>query len=306
MASDFPFASRLTPGAGAPELTFTCVDKPLQTSRREPEAPLYTSPHRSGDGESILSLYRLEGCELMRFNGVADFHLWSDRIVSVLSDTACRHLIEIRLLGTVLSYWLELRGLPALHAASAVVEGRAVVFLSTNSGGKSSLTAALMQAGHPMLTDDLLPVEASREGFLGRPGYPQMRLWPEEAEHFLGHYEDLEIVHPLYEKRRVPVGPVGFGTFCDEASPICCIYLPERRDQGGIEIAPVSRREGVIELVRHSFAAPLVEAAGLQPRRLDLFAAMVREIPVRRLLYPGGLERLPQVRDALLKDLRGL
>ena len=57
-----------------------------------------------------------------------------------------------------------------------------------------------------------------------------MRMWPDEAQHFLGHYRDLEIVHPQLDKRRVVVGSEGFGTFCAEARPLACIYIPERRD----------------------------------------------------------------------------
>jgi hypothetical protein len=58
----------------------------------------------------------------------------------------------------------------------------------------------------------------------------------------------------------------------------------------------------LIELVRHSFSPHLVQAAGLQPRRLDLFARLVMQVPVRRLRYPSGFERLPEVVERLLKD----
>jgi len=59
----------------------------------------------------------------------------------------------------------------------------------------------------------------------------------------------------------------------------------------------------VIELVRHSFSPLLVEAAGLQPGRFDLFARLARQVPVRRLSYPTGFDRLPGVAEALLRDL---
>jgi hypothetical protein len=219
-------------------------------------------------------------------------------------------MVEIHLLATVLSFWLERRGIPALHAAAAVVEGCATAFLSTNSGGKSVLAATLMQVGYPLLTDDILAVEHSRGVFVGRPGYPQMRLWPDEAQHFLGHYEDLERVHPALSKRRVPVGANGFGTFCDASQPLACLYLPERRDpvEAGTEIriTPVSPRDAVIELVRHSFTPRVVEAIGLQPQRLDCFAQMVQQVPMRRLVYPSGFEHLPRVREAILEDLESL
>ena len=309
LASDFPFANRLAPG-GIPDLTFTCVDRSPLPTNWDQATPSYGSPYRTDDGESIAYLYRLDTCDVLRFTRVADFYLWPDRIICHLLDPAYDYLVEIRLLGPVLSFWLERGGIPALHASAVVVEGHAAAFVTSNSGGKSVLAATLMQAGYPLLTDDILAAERRRGTFVGRPGYPQMRLWPDEARYFLGHYEDLERVHPALSKRRVPIGPDSFGTFCDASQPLACLYLPERRDPvvGGsdIEITPVSPRDAVIELVRHSFIPHVVEALGWQPQRLDFFAQMVQQVPMRQLVYPSGFEHLPRVREAILKDLKTL
>jgi len=230
----------------------------------------------------------------------------------------------------VLSFWLERQGIPALHASAVLIGGRAVAFLSSNQGGKSGLAATLMQSVHPLLTDDILPVEEQDGVFLGRPGYPTIRMWPDEAACFLGAYEHLPLVHPELTKRRVPVGGDGFGSFCDTSQPLACIYLPDRRDASGasttpeisavghpgrhpsqpdgavpntdVEILPVSPRDAVIELIRHSFSAHQVEAAGLAPQRLNFFARLAQQVPMRRLIYPAGFEHLPRVREAILGD----
>ena len=70
-----------------------------------------------------------------------------------------------------------------------------------------------------------------------------------------------------------------------------------------IEITPISPRDAVIELVRHSFVADIVEALRWQSRRLALFAQVADQTPVRRFVYPSGFEHLPRVRDAILEDL---
>ncbi|MBC7260861.1 MAG: hypothetical protein H5T63_02510 [Chloroflexi bacterium] len=254
--------------------------------------------------------YRLADCDVVRFPRISDYYLWPERVVCHLRNPEYAYLVEIQFLGPVISLWLERQGIPTLHASAVVVNGRAAAFLSTNSAGKSTLAAAMVQAGYPLLTDDILPVEHVNTTLQGRPGYPQMRLWPDEAQYFLGHYEDLEFVHPAYAKRRVPIGPGGFGTFCDEAKPLACIYLPERRDAqkcgNQVEISPLSRRDALIELVRHSFVASVVEQLGLQAQRLDFFARMVQQVPMRRLVYPSGSEYLPQVQEAILTDLAAI
>ncbi len=307
LASDFPFAHRLGPGSAAPEVAFRCSPRAPLAVRWEQLSPVFAVSRSSDGGDDSAALYRLEGCEVLRFGRVADFYLWPDRIECHLLDPASEDLVEILLLGTVFSYWLERRGIAVLHASAAVIGDRAVGFLSGHRGGKTSLAAALMRAGYPLLTDDVLPVEQQHDTFVGRPGYPQMRMWSDEASHFLGHDDELGIVHPSYPKRRIPVGAGGLGSFCGRSRPLACLYLPRRcRSEGSrqVEIMPVSLREAVIELVRFSFIPTLVAAAGLQPGRLDLFSRLVQEVPIRRILYPSGFDHLPAVCARIVEDLR--
>lgn len=304
LASDFPFATCLGAGEGPSDLTFTvCLHPPALWQQ---EQPIYQSPWRTEDGESASFLYRAPDFEVYRFPGAFDFYLWNDRIACHVLDPDSGFLVELRLLGPVLSYWLERRGSPALHASAVAVAGRAAAFLSTHGAGKTGLAAALMQAGGALLTDDVLPVEESGGVLRGRPGYPQMRMWPDEASWFLGGCAGLPLVHPDLSKRRVPVGPDGFGTFHDTPLPLACLYLPERGPEPGgpVEIGAVSPRDALIELVRHSFIPHLVEAAGLQAGRFDRLIRLVQGVPVRRLRYPTGFDRLPDVAEALLRDLR--
>jgi len=327
LASDFSFASSLAPGAGPADLTFTCVSSEPPCDAWKRAELVYTSPpYPDETGESEVFLYRSDDCLIVRFTGISDFYLWPDRIVChPLASEYRRRLsgypheeveryhrmvIEIYLLGYVFACWLEWQGIPALHASAVVVGEGAAAFLSSGGGGKSSSAVALMRAGYPLLTDDILPIQYSGKAFVGRPGYPQMRMWPGQAQHFLGHYEDLDHVHPAVSKRRVPVEESGLGTFCKVARPLVCLYLPERRhpaDWGtSIKIEPVSRREAVMALIRHSFIPPVVEALGLHPYRMGFFARMALRVPVRRVVYPNGFDHLPRVRRAILADLAGI
>lgn len=310
LESDFPFASHLLRGMGAPDLRFSLSTAPPCPAVWEKAEPVYASPFLTENGESDYAVYRQADRDILRYTDVADFYVQPARIVGHLLDPSRKHDVELLLLGSVLSYWLEREGVPALHASAAVVNGRAVAFLAHNRGGKSSLVAALMQAGHPLLTDDILPLEL-RDGVpIGQPGYPQMRFWPDQALHFLGRYEDLPLVHPSVTKRRVRVGPGGLGTFCDTARPLACLYLPMRRDPDDpnrdIEIQPASFLDTFKELVRYSFLPRTVEALGWQPQRLKLFARIAAHAPLHRLVYPSGVEHLPRVRQAILDDLRRL
>lgn len=260
------------------------------------------------NGESVFRIYQLDGLDVMRFTGRADYYLWPDRIICHPSESLSPAELEIYLMGTVLAYALERRKIPALHAAAAAVVGHsAVAFITGNYGGKSGLAASLVQGGYRLLTDDLLPVESVDGRFYGRPGYPAMRMWPDEAAHFIGQYEHLELVHPDLDKRRVPVGSGGFGIFCPTPQPLAAIYLVDRRPEEDtnqdIVFTPLNQVEALMAIAGQSFLYYVVERLGWQRWRIPFFAGLVRSVPVRRLTYPSGMDGLPRVRDAVLRDI---
>ena len=305
MASDFPFKSSFSKGNDPPDLTFTCTEKAPVDSLKD-SLPVYSSIACTEDGKSILYIYHYNGYDLLRFTDIADFYLSNRRIICHLLDPAYDYLVEIRLLGPVLSFWLERSAILALHASAVVVEGRAVAFISGNGAGKSSVAAAFMQNGNTLLSDDILPVEYFDGDFIGRPGQPQMRMWPKEARYFLGNCLHLEKIHPLYSKRRVSVGPPGgWGLFCDMPKPLACIYFLERAEEqeDAVEVTSISPADAVIKLVCNSFIAEFVESMQLQSQRLTAFARMVKRLPMRRVLSPPGLKHIPDVHKAIVKDL---
>lgn len=304
LTSDFPFAGPLTPiSAGPVDLMFTCNGRaPIQIDYKK-ITPLQEVQTQAGDGESRGFLYHVEGCNILRFKGVADFYLKPQEILCHVLDPQRMRLIESYFLGTVISFWLECRGIPTLHSSAVTKGNHTLAILGRAGAGKSTLTAAMVRGGCSLLSEGILAVEKREETFFGRPGIPELRLWPDAAEYFLGNYEDLEKVSPEFEKRRISVEKKGFGTFYGVSRPMTHIYLPERREETKIEILPISPRNATIELIRHSFSPAVVEAAGFGPRRLGFLSQMASRIPVRRVIYPNGLEHLPLVCEAIIKDV---
>jgi hypothetical protein len=311
LASDLRFRNALLPGSHAPDLTFHLLEGPPPAGS-EPPTVLYPKTPEGGPAPTgRLQLSRSPDGYTLRYADVATFAMAPHRITAYEWQPERQPLVEVFFLGPVLAFHLELLGYPALHAAAAVIDGRAVAILGSKNGGKSSLAAALVQQGHALLTDDILAVELHDDGARARPAYPQMRLWPEQARHFLGHSQGLAFVHANYHKYRVPIGPGQFGTFCATSQPLACIYLPERRPPSppgattntAVTITPIAKAAAVMELLRHSFVAPLVHATGRQAARLALLAQLVQQLPLRRLSYPSGLEHLPPVCDAVRDDV---
>jgi hypothetical protein len=306
LLSDFPFTYNLAPGSGSPDLVFSLVDPPPVPPGWLSSPPLYISLVQTPDGESLWRVYPAPGCEVIHCVQVADYFLFDDRILCCPLEQDFQ-AVEANLLASVLAYWLERRGTLALHASAVVTPQGAVAFLSNSGNGKSGLAAALVQAGCPLLSDDILPLALVNDVWTAYPGYPLMRMWPDEADFFLGDHTCLPRVHPSVEKRRVAIGSGGWGAFAPGPQPLACLVIPERRppDAPGSEIgiAPISSRDGLIEIVRYSFTARLVQAVGLQPVRMSRMAQMVRHAPLLRLSYPSGFHNLPGVAAAVLAAL---
>jgi len=248
----------------------------------------------------MLSAYRLD------FADIGTYNITPKSIVCYPRRDIDLITLKNDLLGNAFSIWFELQGIFALHASAIVLNQHAFGFISNSGNGKSTLAAALLQAGCALLTDDILPIQDMSCSFVALPGYPRVRLWENEAQFFLGHFQDLAPVHPKIAKRWVPVGVGQWGAFCDNPQPLARLYLPERRDPASddyrVTITPMSPRDALIELVRHSFAALTVEAIGLHKRRLDALGRLASQIPMRRIIYPSGFDYLPRVSAAIVED----
>ncbi|MDQ8202800.1 hypothetical protein [Pelagicoccus sp. SDUM812003] len=69
------------------------------------------------------------------------------------------------LLGVGLATVLSLRGIVPLHASAVEVDGAVVAFAGDSGSGKSTISSYFETIGHPIVSDDLLPIRV----FQGKP-----------------------------------------------------------------------------------------------------------------------------------------
>jgi hypothetical protein len=292
MASDLP------PTDAAADVVFEIIETPLVAEHA------WGPPLRE---HAAYALHRVGDVDVLRFVDEAWFFLGERWIGCYLADPSARHIAEIRLLGGVLAYWLESHGVPTLHASAVVVDGSAVAFAAPNGGGKTSLAAELVRRGHPLLTDDILPIELRGGAVFGLAGYPQMRMWPDEARRHVGAIDGLRIVHPAFDKLRVPVGDAGIGAFCPEATELGAVYLLYPVD-GEVEpgFEPVAPGAAVVHLAAAGFAAPVATAGRQQAGRFRVLAAAAATVPVWWLTYGRHSAERAGLVEAVLAHVRHL
>lgn len=297
-----PFSRNVPPASGPPTLR---VEKtsPVPSTSFWPQLEVVSSS--STDDSISNTLYRHPEADIcvLRFRDAADYVLTPDKISYHLHDSRLEYAVEIWLLGPVFSIWNELRGRPALHAAAVSIGDEAVGILATKKGGKTTLAAALMQVGHPLLTDDILVIDSRETRINGHPSYPQMRMWPDQAQHFVGEVEALPRVVPHLTKRRVPVGSETFGGFQTTACSVTHLLLPERRPNAtSIRTSLLSPQETLVELLRHSYLPNTVDSLSLAPLRLPILTALAEQVQMHRLIYPEGNNHLPRVAETILRE----
>jgi hypothetical protein len=217
---------------------------------------------------------------------------------------ASKESFQVYALGHALSFALVKRGLEPLHATSVVINGRAVAFLGRCGFGKSSLAASFLEAGYQLLTDDLLLLRKNGGGFYGYAGPPRIKLFPGVARAFLK--ENLGGV-PMNSGTTKLVLPLLENQVCRMATPVVAICVlrsaPKVAGKGLISVAPLPPKEALLELLKGTFNRLLTGPERLE-RQFAAVSQLVAKVPVFTLSYPKVLRRLPEVRDAVLSELR--
>lgn len=265
--------------------------------------PMWRSHQVDADGEPAIIVSKGSGFRLLRITRQADFYITSTAVQCRVAQGSPSYLAPLYFIGNVMSLWLEEHGVLALHASAVACEHGAIAFMARSTGGKSTITASFVGRGFALVTDDILAVEHWDGYHLANPGYPQMRLSPSDAGRLIGPDAVMAPLYPGSPKYRVPIGGErsGWGSFQTRPLPLRAIYILDRRE-GEVAIDLLTPAEAMVELIRHSFAAEVIEAMGLQPNRFDSLGRLAAEIPIRLLHYPTGFDRLDEVREKILED----
>lgn len=251
----------------------------------------------------------LEGSDYLRWSGLFEFLISTDgrRIACRQLNGASRESFQTYLLAQVLSFALLKRGIEPLHATSVVIDGQAVAFLGDCGYGKSSLGAAFLNVGYPLLTDDLLVLKEQGDRFVAYPGPPRIKLFPAIARRLLGagvngppmNHGTSKLVIPLGENETVLPRCV---------VPLRAIYVlkpPSARSRNGrIAIRPLSPRCAFMALVKNTFNAVIVDRERLE-RQFQMATRLATRVPVKSLSYPRNLSRIFEVRESILREVAG-
>lgn len=276
------------------------------TRARFSRARLHQHPsHRSEDWFRCRRLP--DGTTYLRWTGLFEFLISANgrTILYNRLDSASQESFNVYLLGQVISFSLLAFGLEPLHGTAVVVDGGAIAFLGNCGYGKSTLGAAFLARGFPVLTDDLVVLKEGEEGWSVHRGIPRIKLFPAMARRVLRSHSTGTPMNNGTPKLVLPLkGPQIAG----DTVPLRALYVlsdPKRRERTRqeVRIEALSGGEAFLELLRAAFNLIVIDRERLATQ-FAIGTRLAGSIPVRRLIYPRKVSTLPDVCDAVLADLK--
>lgn len=258
---------------------------------------------RLPNGRLWLSFAELRGGYLLEFTNLAVFIVSKNgqNVLCSPSPKTPSNTIRHLLLDQVIPLVINLRGGDALHASSVQMPQGIIAFVGQAGSGKSTLAASFFLSGCPLVSDDCLSLIENNRRIIGIPSYPSLRLWKDSYKGLFGNNGKSRPVAHYTTKRQVDIEPTG-RMFCGSPKPLARIYDVAVNGGCRIKMEPLSPREAFMCLVKAAFRLDITDKKMLK-RQFNFLQKVASSVPVRRLVYPGNFKILPDVREAIAKDL---
>lgn len=201
------------------------------------------------------------------------------------------------LLGTCMGVLLMQRGILPLHGSAVTVGGKAYAILGDSGAGKSTLTAALLQRGCRLLSDDVIPVIFDNLTPIAIPSYPQQKLWQTSLDAFgMDNSGYLQLVDRK-TKYAVPVQE----HFTQEATPLAGVIELVKTNEDEVKLTSVIQLEKLHLLSMHTYRSFMIPYFSLTAWHFQYAAKLAASIHVNRLLRPAETFTVWELAELLMK-----
>lgn len=208
---------------------------------------------------------------------------------------------------TWLGMALRLAGRLVLHGNVVDVDGRGLAWLGDKGAGKSTLTAAFVAGGHPLLSDDQIAPWFELEQVSIAPGILRLHLWPQSLAAMSPVQEPYHFDQPfaVFPKGYVTFAPPQVAPETPLRTPLRAIYILQPRQAGlsAATVATPTAGQGFHLLYHHCLARRILPLTPEQRRaEFQAVGELHRRVPVRLLTLPDDLACLPAVVQMLAED----
>jgi hypothetical protein len=191
------------------------------------------------------------------------------------------HVIRDAYRRCVLPMALHANGAEVLHASGVVVDGGVVALCAGARTGKSTLAYTLTQRGHIAWADDAVAFHFDGTRPYSTPQPFELRLRSSAAE-FFGRNG----------------GAAAAGDGSQGLRPFKAAVVLERADEVDVELERLSAAAAFTRLLEHAYSYDLSDPERKR-RMMETYTQLVASVPVWRLRFRAGWERVSRVADAI-------
>jgi len=243
-----------------------------------------------------------EGRTRFGVEGVAQYRVEAGRRV-IIDPAQPLDAPDIRLflLGSALGYLCHQRGVMPIHAATVDIDGEAVCFAGASGAGKSTLADAFARRGHPVLSDDVSPLDPDHGLIL--PSLRRIRMWGDAIDNAGWDASTMERCRAGLEKfsRTLHDGPS-----VEPLRPRAIFHLRRQWDKlGGARFRRIRGRPAVEQFRRQVYRwRSLVGMAGASSA-MARSAIAASHFPLHFIVErPHTFDRLDATVDEILATVR--
>jgi hypothetical protein len=207
--------------------------------------------------------------------------------IDLRTDALDRATLSQYVTGACLALILSQRGFLVLHAGACVVGDGAVAFVGPSGAGKSTTVEAMRQAGHRVLSDDLVVLSVPDQGPpLVHPGIPRIKLLSDSAG-ALGWQAGRDGHKTV---RRID------GDLAGDAVPLRALYLLSSGEQAAVE--PCDAGSALRVLLTHTRGAAGHGGPEFAADLLRRYRRLLDAVELHRLTRPTTSPSAPSVDTA--------
>jgi hypothetical protein len=201
-------------------------------------------------------------------------------------------LLNQFILSEALGMVLFQRGSFLLHASAVDIGGRAIVLAGLPGAGKSTTAAALLQRGHPVLSDDMVALDLKHAEVMAQAGFDNMKISPATAVALGYEPNDLPEVFPHSVKRLLKQQ----GEFSTSPLPLKSIYILEAGER--LAFRRLTGMNAFLPLLQF-FPCPSALLKDSPATYLRQCEEVCRRVPIVRVLSPRNLDLLGDLANGL-------
>jgi hypothetical protein len=255
---------------------------------------------RDNDGMVCAYGYTLDDHHWMHLPGLASFRFRhsSDEVVAFVQPSADLDVVRDSFYRGVLPMALQARGQEVLHASGIRTPGGIIALSAVSETGKSTLAYGLSKRGYPLWADDAVALESSGGRVQATPLPFSLRLRPESVAYYGYERGDL----PL-SMREMTTDQVGGSLL------LAAIFVLERAPDAEncplVEIDRLAPLPAFSAVLKHAYCYSLQD---IDRKRLmiNYYTDLVKRVPVLRIRFQPGLERLPLILDRIEQAISSL